>query len=345
MKHIIEDEELMLYLEGRLNKEEVLSLKKRLRENGELDLLYHLRLSQVACIEAFEEENSIDEEFSKKNTIVVPLNSKEESKSKILALNPQRMAAAKLDGYLCDIECEEYILLSLGYEVTKKTLLDEAYKNKWLKEKGMPLYHIGRLLEKNHLSVNRKYDADINDAILLLSNYKVIAVVNDAKLGGSEVCADQCAANPNHAVVLLDISMDKKTVTLFDPQTGNSTDTYEMDSFVNAWRDSQNFLVIANKQECFEYDPQPIKVDDVELSPELVELGEAIAENAHEVWARKRKDEGWSWGYQRNDETKENPDMVPYSDLPEEEKDYDRDMAMKTLKLVQKIGFKIIKDE
>lgn len=341
MKHIISDDELMLYLEGHLTREQVANLKNRLRENGDLDLLYHLRLSQKACIDAFEEEDSNNEKLK---TIVVSLNTKAESKPTLLALNPQRMAAAKMDGYLCDIECEEYILLSLGYEVTKKTLLDEAYKNKWLKEKGMPLYHIGRLLEKYHLSVGRKYDSDINDALKLLANNNVIAVVNDAKLT-SPANEKNTAANPNHAVVLLEISLEKKTVTLFDPQTGHNTDTYEIDSFKNAWNDSQNFLVVANKQEDFEYEPQPINVDDIELSPELIELGEAIAENAHEIWAKNRKEEGWSWGPKRNDQAKEHPDMIPYSDLSEQEKDYDRIMAMNTLKLVQKIGYKIIKEE
>lgn len=45
MKHLIKDTELVAYLEGNLTKDEVRSLKKRLEENGELDLLYHLQLS------------------------------------------------------------------------------------------------------------------------------------------------------------------------------------------------------------------------------------------------------------------------------------------------------------
>ena len=82
----------------------------------------------------------------------------------------------------------------------------------------------------------------------------------------------------------------------------------------------------------------------MELNPELIELGEAIAENAHEVWAMKRREEGWTWGQERNDSKKETPVMVPYSNLPESEKDYDRELAMQTLKLVKKIGYRIVKD-
>ena len=71
------------------------------------------------------------------------------------------MAAKQKENYLCDIECEEFILHQFGIETTHKTLLDEAYRNCWLKDKGMPLYNIGRLLEKNNLSVSRRYDSTI----------------------------------------------------------------------------------------------------------------------------------------------------------------------------------------
>jgi hypothetical protein len=81
----------------------------------------------------------------------------------------------------------------------------------------------------------------------------------------------------------------------------------------------------------------------IELEPELDELREAIAENAHEVWAFNRKKEGWSYGPRRDDALKQTPDMVPYSQLPESEKQYDREMAINTIKLLKKLGYEIIK--
>ena len=98
-----------------------------------------------------------------------------------------------------------------------------------------------------------------------------------------------------------------------------------------------------NTTDKFVYEPYPIKLDDVVLSNDLTELQEAIAENAHEIWARNRMDEGWSYGSERNDTKKETPDMQPYCNLPEGEKQYDRDMAMQTLKLVKKLGFDIVR--
>lgn len=93
------------------------------------------------------------------------------------------------------------------------------------------------------------------------------------------------------------------------------------------------------------YSPKPIDVSDVILDLDLTELREAIAENAHEIWAVDRQAEGWTWGPKRDQDKKETPCMVPYSQLPESEKEYDRKMAMKTLKLVRKMGYDIVKRE
>ncbi len=341
MKHLIRDEELMDFLDGNLDREATADLKRRLKENGELDLLNHLRLAQKAFLDQNEEDETLAGTPSER-AIVVSIGTAHHKGSAVLVLDPKRLAAAKQEGYLCDIECEEYILLSLGYEVNKKSLLDEAFQNKWMREKGMPIYHIGRLLEKYRLSIARRYESNMDELIKLLNTGNhLIAVVNAAKLA-AQSCTDE--ANPNHAVVVLKVNQQEGIVELFDPQTGNSTDSCTLENFLHAWGDSQHFLVVANRQGDFVYDPQPISVDNVELNPELLELGEAIAENAHEIWASKRKAEGWQYGTERNDEKLETPNMVPYSDLSEIERQYDREMAFQTLKLVKKLGFRIEKD-
>ena len=91
------------------------------------------------------------------------------------------------------------------------------------------------------------------------------------------------------------------------------------------------------------YTPQPISTDDIELSPEIVALSEMIAENVHEVWAASRISEGWIYGKERNDALKQHPCLIPYDELPEIEKEYDRNTALQTLKLIQKLGFNIQK--
>ena len=91
------------------------------------------------------------------------------------------------------------------------------------------------------------------------------------------------------------------------------------------------------------YIPQPIDTSEIELPKELSSLVEAMAKNVHEVWAQNRINEGWKYGDERNDELKQHPCLVPYENLPEVEKDYDRNTAIGTLKLIMSIGFKIEK--
>lgn len=89
------------------------------------------------------------------------------------------------------------------------------------------------------------------------------------------------------------------------------------------------------------YVPQPMDTSDVQLPQELDELVEKMAKNVHEVWAQSRISQGWTYGPERSDALKYHPCLVPYEDLPEVEKAYDRDTALGTLKLICKLGFKI----
>ena len=91
------------------------------------------------------------------------------------------------------------------------------------------------------------------------------------------------------------------------------------------------------------YVPQPVDTSDVQLPEGLDGLVEVIAENVHEVWAQSRMKQGWAYGEERNDTLKRHPFLIPYEELPEVEKSYDRDTAIETLRLIIKLGFKIIK--
>jgi len=91
------------------------------------------------------------------------------------------------------------------------------------------------------------------------------------------------------------------------------------------------------------YVPRPIEVDDVKLPPELENLAELLAENAHEVWAAERIANGWTYGSKRDDRIREHPLLVPYGELPESEKEVDRAMASGVLKSVYKLGFEIVR--
>lgn len=90
------------------------------------------------------------------------------------------------------------------------------------------------------------------------------------------------------------------------------------------------------------YSPQPLATDDVTLPAGLTRLTELMARNAHDVWAKARLEQGWSYGPERDDRLLKHPCLVPYEELPENEKAYDRLMALETLKLIVKLGFDLV---
>ena len=93
------------------------------------------------------------------------------------------------------------------------------------------------------------------------------------------------------------------------------------------------------------YEPKPVDTEDVILSEDILNLAEKLAKNTHDIWAIGRISEGWIYGTVRDDKLKTTPCLVEYEELPESEKEYDRNTAIETLKLIQKLGFKIIKEE
>lgn len=91
------------------------------------------------------------------------------------------------------------------------------------------------------------------------------------------------------------------------------------------------------------YNPKPIDTKNVILSNEIMELAEKMAENVHDVWAKQRIEQGWTYGKERNDAEKKHPCLVPYNELSESEKEYDRNTAIETLKLIVMSGYEIVK--
>lgn len=92
------------------------------------------------------------------------------------------------------------------------------------------------------------------------------------------------------------------------------------------------------------YTPKPVDTSAVYLPDELLELTEQIAENVHENWALGRINDGWTYGEVRDDSKKQTPCLVPYDELSESEKEYDRNTALQTIRLIVALGYKITKE-
>lgn len=260
------------------------------------------------------------------------------------------MAAACDEGAYCSLECEKHVLKTFDIEFDEEQMMTDAVRNGWYKEDGTALHNVGCHLEKMGLVVSRRYKSTVADIVKALdADERVIVAVDGGELLGNR--ADEKREDliigqiPDHTVVVLSVDTASGTVKIYDPNSLNAEDIYPIRLFEDAWNDSKNYLVTINTKDMKKYDPQPIDLSDVELADDLNELREAIAENAHDVWAVERMAQGWTYGPQRDDARKETPCMVAYSQLPDSEKKFDRDMAMNTLKLVKKLGYDLIKRE
>lgn len=186
--------------------------------------------------------------------------------------------------------------------------------------------------------ISRKYDSTTDDLQHAIDKGNDIIVgVDREKLYVEPVDLED---STNHAVIVTELKGD--SVTLFDPYKTPQQTEVPLPDFMNAWKESHHYMVQV-LQSVSEYEPHPIDVDAVPLDGDLVVLQEAIAENAHNVWAQARIRQGWTYGREWDDTKKHDPSLVPFTSLPDSERDYDRLTAFNTIKLVKKLGFDIVK--
>jgi len=91
------------------------------------------------------------------------------------------------------------------------------------------------------------------------------------------------------------------------------------------------------------YIPRPIDTSGVDIGADLLALTERLAEHSHDTWAQQRIAEGWTYGPRRDDAAKQHSDLVPYAELPDSEKEYDRKVALGTLKAIVALGYRIVR--
>lgn len=321
-KYTISSELVAAYLDGRATPEETLQILSAAKVDAELRELLEIAMA-------------VDVDLQSDN---------------VIEILPMTSFAAAHDDNLCVWLCEKYIIEQKDVKFDEEKAITDMQSYGWLKSDGVNLFNVGRYSETLGLSVQRVYDGTLNDIELALNQgCGVIAVVDGGELQGDchdEICEDVFVGRiPDHAVVVTSYQQSSDVIELYDPNATIKKKQYKVKQFLNAWADSKYYFVIINYKTMKTYNPKPIDLSDVELTDDLNELREAIAENAHEIWAVERQSKGWTWGPKRDDEKKHNPCMVPYSDLPDSEKLYDREMAMQTIKLLKKLGYDLIKRE
>lgn len=269
------------------------------------------------------------------------------------AFIPASSMAADDGRNLCDVQCELHILRLAGIDVDLDSQIEESRSNYWLRDMGTPLFSMGKILEKNGFMVHRKYVEDSASALdFLLGSIKdemAIAVVNGNYLDGIDYTSDNFSLVdcPNHAVVVSAISLEDRKVVLYNPAESEESTEYDLDAFLSAWAESKYYLVTARpKKTPVEYDPQPFDVSEITLSDELINVGEMLCEDAHDRWGARKKEDDPNIRYAPkigNEEQKGcNHFFVPYSMLSEKDKDYDRDLVFGSLKLLKRLGFRLV---
>ena len=314
-KDSISDELLAAYLDGNTSEEETKQVLQALKTDKQLQEVLDIALQTEDDTSAI----SLGTSFSG-GTL------------------PMLQKAAISGENICAVLCEIFILHRRQLPYDEEWLLNTARRKNWLKPEGTPLYCLGNLLAYSGMFVSRKYDSTLEDIERALhKDNDVVVGVDREKLYAEAVDLEDLT---NHAVVVTHI--ENEIVTIFDPYEEPYISNIPLSDFLNAWKESHNYMIQV-LQSVDEYEPHPIDVDSIPLDGDLEELQEAIAENAHDVWAKARMNEGWSYGKERDDPNKLHPDLVPYTALPDSEKEYDRIMAFNTIKLVKKLGFDIVK--
>lgn len=340
---IIDNELLAAYVEGNVSQEECEAVRQYLAEDPGL-----MESVLFAMDDASYENQNLGGGYRQYiGNLGLMLDDIEQNSSSPLSFDTlpvTAMAAQNIIDNTCVIRCEGIALRHFGFTVSDETLLAKSQEEGWQKPEGTALHNIGRLAGSHGLGVSHRYECTIDDIRDSLSaGHIVIAAVDANELTGNYAEEKQRdvieGKTPNHVVIIQSVAED--TITITDTATPQQHDVFPLSQFFDAWDDSSRYLIIISDGE--EYEPHPIDLSDVEISDDLIELREAIAENAHEVWAYNRKQEGWTYGPERDDAKKLHPDMIAYNRLPESEKLYDREMAMNTIKLLKKLGWELKK--
>lgn len=316
-KDYISDELLAAYLDGNTSEEETMLVLKALKTDEHLQEVLNIALQTEEDIPLI----TIKSSFSNESL-------------------PIRQMAALSGENVCAVLCEIYILQRHHISFDEEWLINTARKKGWLKTEGTPLYCLGNLLAYSGMLICRQYDSTIEDIKQALRQENDVMVgVDREKLYAEEIDPEDLT---NHAVVVT--SIENRVVTIFDPYNEPYVARIPLASFINAWKES-HYYMIKVLQSVEEYEPHPINVDSIPLDGDLEELQEAIAENAHNVWAEAKIKQGWSYGQVFDEDKKLDPCLIPYTALPENEKVYDRLTAFNTIKLVKKLGFNILKQK
>lgn len=150
----------------------------------------------------------------------------------------------------CAIKSQQLILKDFGIEVSEVQLRDEANIYGWY-DGGTSPSDVGKLLELHGVGVSQYDNANIFNLVNeLAQGHKVIVGVDSGELWKDNLF-DRIFedAKADHALIVSGVDTSNPEdvrVILTDPGTGDLLKDYPMEHFVDAWQDSNCFMVTTN---------------------------------------------------------------------------------------------------
>lgn len=176
---------------------------------------------------------------------------------------------------VCAIRSQQIILRDYGIDISLEELKQYAIQNNWYapgEEGGTPLWAIGNLLLSCNVPCQQSSDNTVYDLINeLAQGHRVIVGVDANELWASrehDIIGETkewfkdffSGETPNHALVVAGVEVnpnnpDDVKVVLTDPGTGDLRITYDLNDFMDAWKDSSCFMVSTTVPAPLQYDP------------------------------------------------------------------------------------------
>ncbi|XP_028826293.1 ryanodine receptor 2 isoform X5 [Denticeps clupeoides] len=89
------------------------------------------------------------------------------------------------------------------------------------------------------------------------------------------------------------------------------------------------------------YKPAPMDLSHIKLASTQEAMVDKLAENAHNVWARDRIRQGWTYGIQQDVKNRRNPRLVPYVLLDERTKKSNKDSLREAVRTLLGYGYNL----
>lgn len=150
----------------------------------------------------------------------------------------------------CAIKSQQLILKDFGLDISEDQLRNEAIMNGWYNGGTSPA-DVGKLLELHGVGVSQYDNANIFNLVNeLAQGHKVIVGVDSGELWETDMCDKLFEdSQADHALIVSGVDTSDPNnikVILTDPGTGDLLKEYSMEQFVDAWQDSNCFMMTTN---------------------------------------------------------------------------------------------------